>query len=109
MKYKLFIEEGDYKDLNSGDRRNLMIVESAETPDGLNVGWDDFATDTLAFLAYNIKYDPIDASVIEEPELTMEEQIVILQTENTELLEENEILDQHLTILINENSNQIPT
>ena len=105
MKYKLFIEEGDYKDLSTGDRRNLMKVNWADTPDGPNVGWDDFDTDDSAFAAYNIEYDPIiqDVSIIEEVEPTVEE----LQAQLAALQADKDTLQKHVNTLIIENSNQI--
>lgn len=66
MVYKLLIEEGDYKDIATDERRNMLSANWADTPEGMNVGWDEFDTDEEAMTYYNIYHDPI---IIEEPEM----------------------------------------
>lgn len=66
MIYKLFIEEGKYRDITTHEDRNIMEVEIAYTPDGINVGWDEFGSLEEAMIAYNIelKPEPIDEEII---------------------------------------------
>ena len=54
MLYKLFNEDGDYID-GKGHLWNLMECESALTPQGLNVGWDEFDTKNEAIKFFNIQ------------------------------------------------------
>lgn len=63
MVYKLYIEEGDYRDITTNERRNMLSANWADTPQGMNVGWDEFETDEEAMTYYNIYYDPI---IVEE-------------------------------------------
>lgn len=58
MIYKLFIEEGEYRDLTTREDRNLMEVEIAYTPEGINVGWDEFSSLEEAMVSYNIELKP---------------------------------------------------
>lgn len=60
MIYKLFLEEGDYQDINTKEPRNMMEVEIAYTPDGINVGWDEFNSIEEAMAYYNIELKPQD-------------------------------------------------
>jgi len=55
MVSKLFIEEGDYICKETGEPRNMMVVEIAYTPDGINVGWDEVADEEEAMTLYNIE------------------------------------------------------
>ena len=55
MVSKLFIEEGDYICNETGELRNMMVVEIAYTPDGINVGWDEVADENEAMVLYNIR------------------------------------------------------
>lgn len=55
MVSKLFIEEGDYICKITGESRNMMVVEIAYTPDGINVGWDEVADEEEAMTLYNIE------------------------------------------------------
>lgn len=55
MVSKLFIEEGDYICNETGELRNMMVVEIAYTPDGINVGWDEVADENEAMTLYNIR------------------------------------------------------
>ena len=119
MVYKLYIQDGDYVDNTTQERRNMLIANQAHTPAGLNVGWDTFTSDEEAMLAYDITYDPIivDASIAEpepEPELTIEEQLAASQAEAAAIQAEldaanvdKEELTNHINILISENSNQV--
>ena len=105
MYYKLFIEDGDFIDNSSGERRNIMEVIHAETPDGPNVGWDWFDSSALAYSTYNVTYDPIieDVSIIEEPEPTIEE----LQSQLAALQANNNTLQDQVDALTKENSNEV--
>lgn len=58
MVSKLFEEEGDYIRLDTGESVNMMIVEIAYTPDGINVGWDEVADEEDAMVLYNIERKP---------------------------------------------------
>ena len=58
MIYKFFLEEGEYRDLTTREDRNLMEVEIAYTPEGINVGWDEFNSLEEAMTAYNIELKP---------------------------------------------------
>jgi hypothetical protein len=60
MIYKLFIEDGDYRDIDTLEPRNMMEVEIAYTPDGINVGWDEFNSIEEAMQHYNIELKPIE-------------------------------------------------
>ena len=60
MVSKLFIEEGDYICKLTGEPRNMMVVEIAYTPDGINVGWDEVADEEEAMTLYNIERKPIE-------------------------------------------------
>jgi hypothetical protein len=55
MVSKLFEEEGDYICNETGELRNMMIVEIAYTPDGINVGWGEVADENEAMTLYNIR------------------------------------------------------
>ena len=60
MIYKLFIEDGDYRDIDTLEPRNMMEVNIAYTPDGINVGWDEFNSIEDAMQHYNIELKPIE-------------------------------------------------
>lgn len=60
MIYKLFYEDGDYQDVDIKEPRNMMQVEIAYTPDGINIGWDEFDSIEEAMLHYNIELKPQD-------------------------------------------------
>ena len=55
MYYKLFNEEGKYKDKTTGELKNMMEVNWAWTPEGDNVGWDFFNSLEEAMINYNIE------------------------------------------------------
>ena len=63
MIYKLFLEEGEYVDKTTGEPRNLMEVEIAYTPDGINVGWTELDNLEAAMLYFNL-----DPKAVEEEE-----------------------------------------
>lgn len=69
MIYKLFLEEGKYRDITTHEDRNMMEVEVAYTPEGINVGWDEFNTIEEAMVSYNIEIKP-------EPIIEIEEEII---------------------------------
>ena len=58
MIYKLFIEDGGYQDIDTKEPRNMMEVEIAYTPDGINIGWDEFNSKDEAMSHYNIQVKP---------------------------------------------------
>jgi len=58
MVYKLFIEDGEYRDRLTKEGRNLMEAEIAYTPEGINVGWDEFNSLEDAIYSYNIELKP---------------------------------------------------
>lgn len=58
MVYKLFIEEGEFRDRLTKEARNIMEAPFAMTPEGLNVGWDEFNSLEEAMYAYNVEYKP---------------------------------------------------
>lgn len=60
MIYKLFIEDGDYRDIDTLEPRNMMEVNIAYTPEGINVGWDEFNSIEDAMQHYNIELKPIE-------------------------------------------------
>jgi hypothetical protein len=66
MIYKLFLEEGKYRDITTHEDRNMMDVEIAYTPDGINVGWDEYNSIEEAMTAYNIEIKPEPIIEIEE-------------------------------------------
>lgn len=59
MVYKLFNEDGLYQDKITKEPRNLLETEIAYTPEGINVGWTEFATLADAINFYNIELIPI--------------------------------------------------
>lgn len=65
MVYKLFIEEGEYRDITTKEDRNMMEVEIAYTPEGINVGWDEFNSIEEAMESYNIELKPEPIKVVE--------------------------------------------
>ncbi len=55
MVYKLINEDGDYVDVNTGEPRNMLKANWADTPEGMNVGWSEFDSDEEAVINFNIK------------------------------------------------------
>jgi hypothetical protein len=58
MVYKLFREEGNYRNKLNGEPRNLVQATIAYTPDGINVDWDEFDSIEEAMAHYNIELIP---------------------------------------------------
>jgi hypothetical protein len=55
MVYKVFMESGDYLDIQTGEERNMMSANIAWTPEGENVGWDEFSTEEEAMFFFNLE------------------------------------------------------
>ena len=55
MVSKLFIEEGNYICNETNEPRNMMVVNVAFTPEGINVGWNEVADEEEAMVLYNIR------------------------------------------------------
>jgi len=58
MVYKLFNEEGQYRDKITLEPKNMLKANIAWTPEGENVGWDIFNSDEEAMEFYNIELIP---------------------------------------------------
>jgi hypothetical protein len=58
MIYKLFIEDGEYRDRRTKEGRNLVVADIAYTPEGINVGWDEFNSLEDAIYSYDIELKP---------------------------------------------------
>lgn len=65
MVYKLFNEEGKYRDKITLEDRNLLEANIAYTPEGENVGWDEFNSIEEAMEHYNIELKPKKVKIIE--------------------------------------------
>lgn len=52
-------EEGNYVDTQH-TRWDILEAHEAWTPQGINVGWDEFANLEDAAAAYGLTYDPIE-------------------------------------------------
>lgn len=69
MRYKLFLEDGDYRDKTTLEPRNMLWADNVYTPEGINVGWDEFYTRDEAMTYYNIELKPVVSNEeIEETE-----------------------------------------
>ena len=55
---KIANEQGDYKDANDV-RYDVLEAHEAWTPQGKNVGWDEFANIEEAAGAYGLEYKPL--------------------------------------------------
>ena len=55
MVSKLFIEDGNYICNETNEPRNMMVVNVAFTPEGINVGWNEVADEEEAMVLYNIR------------------------------------------------------
>ena len=55
MVYKLLNEEGDYQYKATKEICNLLEANWADTPEGLNVGWDEFENIEEALSYYGIE------------------------------------------------------
>ena len=51
-------EQGDYKDVNEV-RYDVLEAHEAWTPQGLNVGWDEYEDMVHALEAYGLIYEPL--------------------------------------------------
>ena len=51
-------DEGCYIDRNN-TRWDILEAHEAWTPDGLNVGWDEYDSEEVAAVAYQLTYDPL--------------------------------------------------
>lgn len=56
---KLFLEEGDYLDIETGEPRNLLCAEVVYTPEGESDQWIGFQTLEDAMEHFNIELKPI--------------------------------------------------
>lgn len=56
---KVQSEEGDYKDTNNV-RFTVLEAHEAFTPQGKNVGWDEYADLETAVSAYGLTYEPVE-------------------------------------------------
>ena len=62
---KLFLEEGDYLDIETGEPRNLLCAEVVYTPDGESDQWiGGFSTIEDAMEHFNIELKPIPEEYI---------------------------------------------
>jgi hypothetical protein len=60
MVCKLFIEEGDYLDITTGEERNLFCAIEVHTPEGEADEWiGGFSTIEDAMEYFNIEHKPI--------------------------------------------------
>lgn len=55
---KIQNETGDYKDANEV-RYDVLEAHEAYTPQGKNVGWDEYENLQAALTAYGLIYDPL--------------------------------------------------
>lgn len=55
-------EEGNYID-KQGTRWDILEAHEAWTPQGKNVGWDEYENIEQAAQAYGLKYQPIEENV----------------------------------------------
>lgn len=62
---KIQNEKGDYKDANEV-RFDVLEAHEAHTPEGLNVGWDEFESMDAALTAYGLTYDPLPDGIGED-------------------------------------------
>lgn len=56
---KIQNEQGDYKDVKNM-RWDVLEAHEAWTPEGKNVGWDEFENMEKALVAYGLTYAPFD-------------------------------------------------
>lgn len=62
---KIANEHGSYKDANEV-RFDVLEAHEAHTPQGLNVGWDEFENMDAAIAAYGLTYEPLPEEFIEQ-------------------------------------------
>lgn len=70
MVYKKTLNEVGAYIGQDGNRYDILEAHEAYTPNGLNVGWDEYDSIEAAAAAYGFMYSPIDES---ESGLTEEE------------------------------------
>ena len=58
---KIQNEEGNYID-SMNERWDILEAHEAWTPQGKNVGWDEFDSLEAAAIAYGLTYSPLDPS-----------------------------------------------
>lgn len=104
MYYKLFNEDGEYREISTGDRKNLMKVEWAETPDGPNVGWKWYDTDEEALLNFELE-EYLEETRIDEKIAALEAQILDLESQQEDILEQIEVIDKQIEELENLKTN----
>jgi hypothetical protein len=64
---KLFIEEGDYLDIETGEERNLFCAIEVHTPEGESNEWiSGFNTIEDAMTHFNVEHKPIPVEDEEE-------------------------------------------
>ena len=56
---KILNEQGDYKDTNDV-RYDVLEAHEAYTPQGKNVGWDEFENRQAALDAYGLTFSPME-------------------------------------------------
>lgn len=54
--------EGDYKDVQNV-RWDVLEAHEAWTPEGMNVGWDEYPNLELALAAYGLVCDPQEQNI----------------------------------------------
>lgn len=59
---KIQNEKGDYKD-NQSVRYDVLEAHEAWTPQGKNVGWDEYPDMDSALEAYGLEYDPLPEDI----------------------------------------------
>ena len=60
MVYKKIANEmGDYKDANNA-RYDVLEAHEAYTPQGKNIGWDEYPNMEAALSAYGLTYEPVE-------------------------------------------------
>lgn len=59
---KIQNEQGDYKDKQEV-RYTVLEANEAYTPQGKNVGWDEYASLEAAANAYGLIYDPLPEGI----------------------------------------------
>ena len=62
---KIQNEQGDYKDKQEV-RFTVLEAHEAYTPEGLNIGWDVFASMEEALQEYGLVYDPLPEEGVQE-------------------------------------------
>ena len=62
---KIQNEQGDYKD-SQDVRWDILEAHEAWTPQGKNVGWDEYPSLEVALQAYGLTYDPLPETAEEE-------------------------------------------